>query len=90
METAIQAIYRDMEYARSLIKHRNVNPDNDIGDEESWTFIGDDSDPELVRRIAEWEHMGRRSGSTAPTYDGGALATRFMKKRDRDSSASNI
>lgn len=25
-----------------------------MGDEESWTFIGDDSDPELVRRLAEW------------------------------------
>jgi len=24
-------------------------------DEESWTFIGDESDPELTRRIAEWE-----------------------------------
>ena len=24
-----------------------------MGDEESWTFIGDDCDPELVRRLAE-------------------------------------
>lgn len=32
-------------------------------DEESWTFIGDESDPELQRRIAEWEpgaHMHSR------------------------------
>ena len=25
------------------------------GDEESWTFIGDEGDPELIRRIAEWD-----------------------------------
>lgn len=57
--TAIQAIYRDMEYAKSLIKRRNTNADYDLGDEESWTFIGDEGDPELVRRIAEWDPMVR-------------------------------
>lgn len=33
-----------------------------MGDEESWTFIGDDSDPEVVRRLAErgpTTHMSR-------------------------------
>lgn len=57
--TAIQAIYRDMEYAKTLIKHRAImNLDGAAEgniDEESWTFIGDESDPELTRRIAEWE-----------------------------------
>jgi len=79
-----------MEYAKTLIKHRSVNPDNDIGDEESWTFIGDDNDPELVRRIAEWEPMSRKSISTTPTYDGTALGTKLLKKRDRDSSVPNM
>ena len=64
--TAIQAIYRDMEYAKSLIKHRasNNEKDNDLGgiDEESWTFIGDESDPELARRIAEWEPYSQTGG----------------------------
>ncbi|KAL8944808.1 MAG: hypothetical protein Q9216_000230 [Gyalolechia sp. 2 TL-2023] len=59
--TAIQAIYRDLEYAKTLIKHRAlISNDNDVsgpGDEESWTFIGDEADPELARRIAEWEPM---------------------------------
>ena len=59
MATAIQAIYRDLEYAKTLIKHRAYITNNDnaggIMDEESWTFIGDESDPELARRIAEWE-----------------------------------
>ena len=58
MATAIQAIYRDLEYAKTLIKHRAhmTNDDATSGhvDEESWTFIGDESDPELTRRIAEW------------------------------------
>ncbi len=57
--TAIQAIYRDLEYAKTLIKHHsNMNNDGAVDgnvDEESWTFIGDESDPELTRRIAEWE-----------------------------------
>lgn len=56
--TAIQAIYRDLEYAKTLIKHRHTSNDEsfgDMADEESWTFIGDESDPELRRRIEEWE-----------------------------------
>ena len=57
--TAIQAIYRDLEYAKTLIKHRanitNSDDPNNAMDEESWTFIGDESDPELARKIAEWE-----------------------------------
>lgn len=61
--TAIQAVYRDLEYAKTLIKHRAlIDTDNDVsgpGDEESWTFIGDEADPELARRIAEWEPMAQ-------------------------------
>lgn len=44
-----------MDYAKSLIKWRNrVATDDDLGDdaEEEWTFVDDDSDPEL-RRQAE-------------------------------------
>jgi len=58
--TAIQALYRDMEYAKTLIKHRAHSTDtidDPAADEESWTFIGDEADPELARRIAEWEPM---------------------------------
>ena len=51
---AIQAIYRDLEYAKTLIKHRKYLAREDDG-EESWTFISDDSDPELRRRIIEWD-----------------------------------
>ncbi|KAL8681283.1 MAG: hypothetical protein Q9186_002594 [Xanthomendoza sp. 1 TL-2023] len=63
VNNAIQAIYRDLEYAKTLIKHRALITDNDIlggvADEESWTFIGDEADPELTRRIAEWEPMAQ-------------------------------
>ena len=66
VETAIQAIYRDLEYAKTLIKARTSTKDSsttpqddDFGDiEESWTFIGDESDPELRRRIQEWTPGG--------------------------------
>jgi sterol 3beta-glucosyltransferase len=45
-----------MEYANSLIKRKTGNHEG-FGEEieESWTFIGDDNDPELVSRIHAWE-----------------------------------
>ena len=68
---AVQAIYRDLEYARSLIKHQKEMVKNGEGLElgENWTFIGDESDPDLRKRIYEWDpakaegaHLhGRRS-----------------------------
>lgn len=63
-----------MEYAKSLVKkrqHRTGAEEVDDDIEESWTFIGDESDPELSRRIAEWEPMaskGLRGGQTASSY----------------------
>ena len=62
METAIQAIYRDLEYAKTLIKKRNIlaagegatkaQLDDELAAiEENWTFIGDESDSELTKRI---------------------------------------
>ncbi|MCJ1282857.1 Sterol 3-beta-glucosyltransferase [Xylographa opegraphella] len=88
VETAIQAVYRDLEYARTLIKHRDTHADNDIGDEESWTFIGDDGDPELIRRIAEWEPMGRasRDGGRPPAPEKRALGTRLLSGTVREAS----
>lgn len=55
-----------MEYAKSLIKGRNGKSGDDTleDSEESWTFIGDDGDPEVVKRIHEWETMAQ-SGSLA-------------------------
>ncbi|KZF21882.1 glycosyltransferase family 1 protein [Xylona heveae TC161] len=66
---AIQAIYRDMEYAKSLIKRHGVPHTDETYDdsEESWTFIGDESDPELTRRIADWEPPTRQGKQTAST-----------------------
>ena len=50
-----------MEYAKSLIKSRKgKSTDDNIEDsEESWTFIGDENDPELVRRIHNWENVAQ-------------------------------
>ncbi|KAG5947204.1 Sterol 3-beta-glucosyltransferase [Claviceps sorghi] len=77
VDTAIQSIYRDLEYAKSLIKrkigHHDL-PDAEEEDEteESWTFVGsDEPDPDLVtKRLSEGlAGMGRveqkRSESTA-------------------------
>jgi len=66
VDTAIQSIYRDLEYAKSLIKGRgNKSADDSLEDsEESWTFIGDDNDPELVKRIHEWESMAQSGASS--------------------------
>lgn len=64
MNTAIQSIYRDLEYAKSLIKNRDGKvPDDTLEEsEESWTFIGDDNDPELIKRIQDWEAMAHSKG----------------------------
>lgn len=59
MDTAIQCIYRDLEYARSIIKRRGEKSADNAGDygdddepeeeEESWAFVGrDEPDPEVV------------------------------------------
>ena len=53
VQTAIQCIYRDLEYARSIIKRRgDKNAAQDYEDEdteESWAFVGrDEPDPDAV------------------------------------------
>ena len=64
---AIQAIYRDLEYAKTLIKNRAATTENEhVGDEESWTFIGDEGDPELVKRLAEWDPRAHMSYGDTP------------------------
>jgi hypothetical protein len=64
VEVAIQAIYRDLEYAKTLIKARaagskgstatTLDDDEFTNIEENWTFIGDDSDPELKMRLQDF------------------------------------
>ncbi|RDW73756.1 sterol 3-beta-glucosyltransferase [Coleophoma crateriformis] len=70
VNTAIQSIYRDLEYARSLIKHKDGKVVSDdaleAGDEESWTFIGDDNDTDLSKRYHDWESTaGNRSTASS-------------------------
>ncbi|KAL6876836.1 glycosyltransferase family 1 protein [Trichoderma novae-zelandiae] len=51
VETAIQSIYRDMEYAKSLIKNTDghLEAEEDEDTEESWTFVrGDEPDPDMI------------------------------------------
>ncbi|KAL2415401.1 Sterol 3-beta-glucosyltransferase [Exophiala dermatitidis] len=72
VQTAIQAIYRDLEYAKSLIKPSPAaqgaaasaagEPDDGEEIEENWTFIGDESDLDLQRRMHDWESPARGRG----------------------------
>ena len=52
VETAMQAIYRDLEYARTLIKKPHAGEVIEDS-EESWTFVGDDSDAEHLKRTGK-------------------------------------
>lgn len=94
VRTAIQAIYRDMEYAKTLIKRKTfkdtttgVENEPESSNEESWTFIGDEGDPELIRRIQEWEppSQGR---TTAQSIDNGSHISR-SKLGQSDSTLSS-
>ncbi|CZS97997.1 probable Sterol 3-beta-glucosyltransferase [Rhynchosporium agropyri] len=61
VDMAIQSIYRDLDYAKSLIKRRDgKSTDDTVEDpEESWTFIGDEHDPALVKRIHDWDSLAQ-------------------------------
>ncbi|KAK1960779.1 glycosyltransferase family 28 domain-containing protein [Colletotrichum sublineola] len=71
VENAIQCIYRDMEYATSLIKrkagkHAQAEEDEEEEEaEESWTFIGsDEPDPDMTtKKLSE---MGGSPGLPEP------------------------
>ncbi|KAF3942031.1 hypothetical protein ABW19_dt0200868 [Dactylella cylindrospora] len=69
VNTAIQSIYRDMEYAKSLIK--NPQLDSPDGTEESWTFVNtEESDAEVVRRNStkdtSSDHSEKTTGTSTP------------------------
>jgi sterol 3beta-glucosyltransferase len=71
VDTAIQCIYRDLDYAKSLIKGRNGKTADDAVEdsEESWTFIGDDGDLEVVNRFRDWESMAQSGTLAAKSLD---------------------
>ncbi|CEJ82950.1 Putative Autophagy protein 26 [[Torrubiella] hemipterigena] len=70
VDVAIQSIYRDMEYARSLIKRKTgrrageaEDADDEEEAEESWTFVGgDEPDPDVVTKKLS-EGLGKSLGS---------------------------
>ncbi|CAM1503579.1 Fc.00g011700.m01.CDS01 [Cosmosporella sp. VM-42] len=69
VDNAIQSIYRDLEYATSLIKRKlgkNAQPDagEEEETEESWTFVGgDEPDPDQVTKRLSEGLMGPGSSS---------------------------
>ena len=46
--------------------------------EESWTFIGDDNDPDLIRRIHDWENMAQSGSLAGRNSSGDAMAMSTM------------
>lgn len=70
MATAIQSLYRDLEYAKTLAQQRSIasstpfsptpsakaspdHADDDVDDIEEWTFVGDDTDIDISKRVRE-------------------------------------
>ena len=60
-------MYRDLEYAKTLIKARasvegaaNTPIDDEADIEESWTFIGEEGDPGFQRKMQDWDIAARR------------------------------
>jgi sterol 3beta-glucosyltransferase len=92
VDTAIQSIYRDLEYAKSLIKGRDGKTIDDTleDSEESWTFIGDDNDPELIRQIRDWETMAQSGTLTSknPTIRSEASGDRALGHEIKASSTT--
>ncbi|RMZ85892.1 hypothetical protein DV737_g354, partial [Chaetothyriales sp. CBS 132003] len=78
VDAAIQCIYRDLDYAQSLIKAKTVavqgaaqvEPEDDLDIEENWTFIGDESDPQLQHfsKVFTWRSVLRSSSTTNQYY----------------------
>ncbi|OXV10789.1 hypothetical protein Egran_01449 [Elaphomyces granulatus] len=77
VSNAIQAIYRDLEYAQTLARQRSaisstpftpvgdddqaMEGDDDLEDiEETWTFVGNDTDLDLSKRV--WDPCREREG----------------------------
>ncbi|KAB8232852.1 UDP-glucose:sterol glycosyltransferase [Aspergillus alliaceus] len=70
VDTAIQAIYRDLEYAKTLARQRSIvsstpfsptpsakpmaeQEEDDMADSEEWTFVGDDTEIDVSRRLRD-------------------------------------
>ena len=83
MENAIQNIYRDLEYAKSLIKRKvGKNAQADIEDddetEESWTFVGSDepADPDMVTKRLSESYCGPGLGGKGKAKSSGRHAVK--------------
>jgi len=91
VDTAIQSIYRDLEYAKSLIKNRDGKTIDDSPEdsEESWTFIGDDNDPELIRRVHDWDAVAQ-PGTKSTWADSEASGNRISGHEFRATSTAAL
>ena len=67
VETAIQAVYRDLEYARTLIKKPHGAGDMPDDSEESWTMIeGESVVSEVKKAVLEAKKSEVRLATSPP------------------------
>lgn len=66
-----------------MIRKKDGKADDEALDdfEESWTFIGDDNDPELVKRIQKYDF--RQADGKAATLNAGPLRNRAASRGAR-------
>src|SRR5690606_29786264 len=74
VKNAIQAIYRDLDYARSLVKRPSTGTDDedDEGQSEEWTFVGNDGDDQPIRKLGESQVIASRASDTSDSFHNGA------------------
>ncbi|KAK5169131.1 Sterol 3-beta-glucosyltransferase [Saxophila tyrrhenica] len=78
---AIKALYRDLEYARTLVKRHGRALEGQEGqegeeEEESWTFVDDEGDVEVIRGTGELNSYASPSRSTSRHTSLGSLVMR--------------
>jgi sterol 3beta-glucosyltransferase len=80
VENAINAIYRDLDYAKTLIRRRDLRlggEDEEDDNEESWTFVENDSDVEVIRGTGDaLSFPSSAAGSRHPSLGSVALKGR--------------
>ena len=79
VDTAINTIYRDLEYAKTLIRRHGAKGEEEGEDAEEWTFVEEESDVEVIRGQGDAvnSYASPRSGSRHTSL--GSLVLRGRK-----------
>jgi len=92
---AIKAIYRDMEYAKTLVKRRGKMGGGGSGAagmgghddwEETWTFVGEEGDGDAVGVLGGKRMSSPVATTTAATAGAGGTAERRESLKTKNTS----